>query len=110
MVTNDPRFFGTVFGWTDVRWAGNGIELWVYSQGDSSQADFIQALEERDFFEDINYSGFQEIPEPMSDEVAALVPSNATATRMYRINMRIKGGHIYDNNANRYGEQAYSRD
>ena len=104
MVQLNPDMAGTFYGVSDVRWSGYNISLIVYGAGDSFQADYVDALNRIGFFEDIVYTGFTkpDDDDTLPDEIAGRIPANAAFPKMFKLDMRLKGGHTLLEDGTKY--------
>jgi len=70
--------------------SGYSITMKVTCRDKTFPANFVEALEDLDFFENVQYIGFKEADEGSGYE--------------FDILMQLKGGHIFEENAKKYGE------
>jgi hypothetical protein len=101
MVRTHPDFSrGTFYGFDEVRWSGYNISLEVYASGDDFQSDFVDALHRLGFFDGIVYGGFTPVDGDLPDHIS--IPSNAPLARQFSLTLKIKGGHIYEQDGERF--------
>jgi type IV pilus assembly protein PilM len=81
----------------DVEWNSfYTITFDMYVEHRDFPASFAEALNERDFFENIIYSGFEVVTrDEIDDAVVGLPPGNADLVK-FSITLRLRGGHIFD--------------
>jgi type IV pilus assembly protein PilM len=80
----------------NVEWSLYTITLEMYVEHRDFPAAFVEALHERNFFENIVYDGFEVVTRDEIDEdVVGLPPGNADLVK-FNLTLRLRGGHIFD--------------
>jgi type IV pilus assembly protein PilM len=105
MVNANPEMSGTFHAFGDFIWNGYDLRLTIYCSDVTFPADYVDALFQLGFFENIIYSGFNTVQaSEISNIFEGTLPAGAVVS--FDISMRLKGGHIFGADGVRFGAVA----
>lgn len=102
IVRSDSEMSGTHIAFGDVAWNGYDLSLTVYCADTDFPANYVDALHQSGFFENITYRGFRTIQGSDAQDVFdTTLPDGAVVA--FDLALRLKGGHIYNQDGEKYG-------
>ena len=97
---------GQFFAFHDFSWNIYRVSFTVYCESTPFPDDFADALINGDFFEGVKYSGYKTIERAaVPEEVKSEIPNSMSEVMTFDISLRLKGGHIFEDDGKKYGEE-----
>jgi hypothetical protein len=115
-VNENPDVENTFFAFHDIKWTGYDLSIKIYCGDEVFPSEYTAALNEIGFFENIIYQGFNtiEVNEQDLDELIYIALSDNSAVGdevvEFELHLRLKGGHIYEEDGSKFGQTAPNPD
>ncbi|MCL1788899.1 MAG: hypothetical protein FWG33_00915, partial [Oscillospiraceae bacterium] len=102
IISENPEMGGTFYAFGNVAWSGYDLLMIVYCGDVEFPANYVEALHQADFFENITYGGFVTIQgSEIEDVLDGTVPAGAVVA--FPLALRLKGGHIFESDGSKFG-------
>jgi hypothetical protein len=97
IVAADANMENSFYVYHGFAWSNYEISMTVYVAHDDAPANFVDALNQTGFFDQIVYSHFEWVERADLDEDVPEIPAIAGRNDVlgFRISMRLRGGHIF---------------
>ncbi|MCL2070613.1 MAG: pilus assembly protein PilM [Oscillospiraceae bacterium] len=103
VVGENPELGGAFHAISDVSWSGYDLRMTVYCGDTVFPADYVDALNQLGFFENITYGGFRTVSAGEVGYVSEGSVPGGGSVIAFELSMRLKGGHIFESDGRRYG-------